>query len=68
VQSKRQARQELERLVARYLQDGGEIRRDGGNSVILVCGRCRVYRYVALAHALQFKPKCRRGSDMKIVG
>lgn len=64
---KERAREELARLTAKYLQNGGVIQRDGGTRVILVCPRCRAYRYLQIAHAAQFKPKCRCGNGMKIV-
>ena len=62
--NKHQAREELQRLVAQYT---GEISRNARIAkATLVCKLCPNRSYHELAHALQFRPRCRKcGGEMQ---
>ena len=64
-QSKRQMRQQLEKLCADFT---GEItRRSADSRVTFVCCLCTGRRHLRMAYARQFRPRCSKcGGEMRI--
>lgn len=60
---KQRLRAELKKLCAQY--DGPIIRKRDDGRVVLVCCLCTHRRIVDVGYALQFKPKCKCGAEMK---
>jgi hypothetical protein len=51
---------ETARLVAEYLDGGGEISRDGGGKVCVKCNICSLATMVAVSRAASYKQRCYR--------
>ena len=61
--SKRQAREELQKLVENFT---GEITRRSEDSKITITCKCGYRRYVSFGYFVQFKPRCKCGGDMQV--
>jgi hypothetical protein len=62
--TKQREREELEKLVATYEQQGGEIGRTRGGKACVKCGICGLASMVAVTRVANYKLRCYRcGSE-----